>query len=293
MTDALTKAIEAGCLALTPENYHSDEANRTYMSVSQYKTFLACPARWTAQYVEQSWQPRQSDALALGTYFHALVLEPETAESVLEAEAEWLLTKGKTPKPTAGTTGIHTMAKRVLVTPDVRKWCEGEHETIHVGTLGGCFWKIKVDTLNLEEGWFSDLKSSASLTREEYISRLGTRGNFIHAYNYGLQLAVYQEILKQATGKTLQPVIVGVSKPTKGSPVPDMRVFRWDEESMLQTILMEVRYGVAAVKKQLAAGERGGRCENLNSDCQYCVVSRTNWIVDIGEEPFNAYRAEG
>lgn len=294
MTDALQKAIDAGCLKLTPENYHSDEADKGYMSVSQYKTRDDCAARWWAQCVTMEWEPEETDALASGKYFHALVLEPEKAEDALEAGRDWLLTKGsarKLSEKKAGARGLDTMAARMLATPEVNKWNQGEHEVIIVGTLGGVYWKVRVDTLDLDKGFFSDLKSTASLTKTEYVPRLGARGNFIDAYNYRLQFAVYRYILHQQFGQWLRPVLVAHQKPTPKVPDPAPLAMEFNEEALSEfdTIIQEVRYGIQEMRQQLESEDTGERC----GKCEYCSQFRREWLVEIGPSPYNAYKAEG
>ena len=290
MTDALTKAIEAGCLALTPENYHSREGNKGYMGVSQYKVHGDCPARWWAQFVACRWQPEPSKAYPLGTYFHALSLEPDRAEGVLQNNKEFLWNKAGT-KITADTEGIQAMAERLKNTPEVYRWCQGEHEKIIVGTLGGVYWKIRVDTLNLGEGFFSDLKSAASLTERKYVPALGTYANFIEQYKYRIQFAVYRYILHQQFGKWLRPILVAHQKPTPKVPDPAPLAMEFGEEALTEfdTIIQEVRFGVQEIREQFEAADTGERC----GKCEYCAQNRDEWLVKIGPSPFNPYKAEG
>ena len=281
---------------LTNANYYSAEANRAYMSVSAYKCWLECPSRWMAQYGTGEFSPVPTDALALGSLFHTLVLEPELEQQTLEEHAEYLHTKSG--KLTAGTEGIYAMSSFIQKIPEIMQHLEGEHEVIVTGKIGGTNWKGKLDNINHEgipgicggKPFFSDLKSAASLTKETWVSRLGTHGNFIHTYNYGLQLAIYQELLRQKYGKDYVPVIVGCTKPTKTQPTPDVKAFVWTDKQALEFMLSDVRYDMTEVKKQVEVATYGRRCES--SECEWCKRSRKQWVREIGAQPFNPYRAE-
>ena len=57
-------------MILTRDNYHSQEANIPYMSVSQYKDFTTCEAAALAKLMGD-YVPPVSDAFLLGSYVHA------------------------------------------------------------------------------------------------------------------------------------------------------------------------------------------------------------------------------
>jgi len=55
---------------LTAENYYSPEADKYYLSVSQYKLFLSCEANAIAQ-LRGEYKPQSSDAMLIGSYVDA------------------------------------------------------------------------------------------------------------------------------------------------------------------------------------------------------------------------------
>ena len=63
-------------MILTQENYYSTEADREYMSVSQYKEFCgtfgqtACEARAMAE-LNDEWGKKKTKALLVGSYVDA------------------------------------------------------------------------------------------------------------------------------------------------------------------------------------------------------------------------------
>ena len=103
MPDIAAQAVEAGLPALTDANYHTPDVNAKYMSVSQYKAWASCNSQWAARYATREYTPPQLDALAVGSYFHALVLEPHTAEDVYAENADMLALKSGKPGASART----------------------------------------------------------------------------------------------------------------------------------------------------------------------------------------------
>ena len=59
-------------MILTNDNYYSSEANRRYMSVSQYKQFCKCEAAAMAQIMGE-WEFPKTTALLVGSYVDAWV----------------------------------------------------------------------------------------------------------------------------------------------------------------------------------------------------------------------------
>ena len=83
-------------MELTGENYYSPEADRDYMSCSQYQDFLRCEAAAMAK-IHGLYTPEQTEALIVGNYFHT-ALESEEAHQRFCAENEAYIYKTKTDK---------------------------------------------------------------------------------------------------------------------------------------------------------------------------------------------------
>jgi len=62
---------------LTDSNYYSDEANKAYMSWSQFKAWVECPAGAHARFHAGTWSPKPKAAFVEGNYFHTAMLEPD------------------------------------------------------------------------------------------------------------------------------------------------------------------------------------------------------------------------
>ena len=65
-------------MVLTADNYYSDEANRQYMSVSQFKDFNGTYGRIGCEFaamekLARRWNPEPSTALMVGSYVDSYV----------------------------------------------------------------------------------------------------------------------------------------------------------------------------------------------------------------------------
>ena len=63
-------------MQLTAENYYSQEANREYMSVSQFKDFAGTSGRLACEFaamekLEERWKDEETTALLVGSYVDA------------------------------------------------------------------------------------------------------------------------------------------------------------------------------------------------------------------------------
>ena len=85
----------------------------------------------------------------------------------------------------------------------------GEKQVIMTGEIFGVPWKIKMDSYIPHEA-IVDLKLVAKLRDVSF--KNGFRQSFIEQWKYDLQLAVYQEIVRQNTGEILDCIIAGVDK---------------------------------------------------------------------------------
>ena len=78
-------------MRLTEENYFSREAQMEYMSASQYKAFLECPAAAMAE-IRGEYIREETKALTLGSYMDALFFN----------NTAWLLEHGDEVAPRTG-----------------------------------------------------------------------------------------------------------------------------------------------------------------------------------------------
>lgn len=262
-------------IQLSKNNYHSNESNKEYMSVSQFKSFQECEARTLAELKGEYKRPR-STAFTVGSYIHAAFESDETFNEFIEKERDVIFKKrgGKYSEFEQADVMIQTLKNDNLAMFAMT----GEKEVIMTGEIGGVQWKIKIDNLNVERGFFSDLKTTKSLYDRYWSTKYGDKYvSFIHHYGYILQMAVYQEIIKQNTGKVLEPYIVAITKETP----PDKAIITFDtsdlefEMEYVETALPSV----IEAKNELRAPRRCERCAYCRSTKKIDSVINVNFLL--------------
>lgn len=270
MTQMLTKTVE-----LNENNYHSNETNKQFMSVSQFKSFQECEAATLAELKGEYKRP-YSTPFTVGSYIHVAFESEEKFNEFIEQEHDVIFKKrgGKYQEFEQADVMIQTLKNDKLATLAMT----GEKEVIMTGEIGGVLWKIKVDNLNLDGGFFSDLKTTKSLYDRYWSTKYGDKYvSFIHHYGYILQMAVYQEIIRQNTGKTLEPYIVAITKETP----PDKAVITFDQSDLE----FEMEYvetalpSVLEAKNELREPFRCERCAYCRSTKELKDVINVNYLV--------------
>ena len=105
-------------------------------------------------------------------------------------------------------------------------------------TCHGVLFKCKVDVLNLEKGFFTDIKTTKDL-EPSWSKEHRTFMPFYENWNYWRQLAIYQELIFQNTGKKLQPFIA-VSSKQKPYYFDVLEVAQYDDGSFQERLEHEL-----------------------------------------------------
>lgn len=261
---------------LTKENYHSKEADALFMSVSQFKSGQECEAATFAG-IEGDYVRPESPALTLGSYTHAAFESTEAFAQFVE-DNQLVIFNNKGNKY-ASYQQADEMIECLKNDRLAMFALTGEKEVIMTGEIGGVQWKIRIDNLNLERGYFSDLKTTKSLYDRFWSEKYGSKYvSFVHHYGYILQMAVYQEIIRQNTGQLLEPYIVAVTKETP----PDKEIITFDQDDLN----FELEYVVAALPSVLEAKrkqrerERCGKCAFCRGTKQLKSPVNVNYLLD-------------
>jgi len=190
-------------MELTNNNYYSQNANQEYFSVSQVKDFLKCEAYAMAK-LNGEWAEEPSTPMLIGSY----------VDSYFEGTLDDF--KQRTPeifKKDGTLKAEYVLAENVInkiESDELFMLClSGQKQVIMTGEFLGAQWKIKMDSY-IEQEAIVDLKIVKKV-REIFYSR-GGRQSFIENWRYDLQLAVYQEIVKQNTGSYLDCIIAAADK---------------------------------------------------------------------------------
>ena len=252
-------------MILTEDNYYSPEADQAYMSVSQYKRFLACEAAALAQ-VNGEYKAPETEALTVGKYVAAAVEGDEQLERFKREHPHIFSSRG----PTKGELKTEYKKADVMVLAlredeNCRLMLTGEKEAIVTADMFGVKWKAKMDIYNPEEGRIVDIKTAESLYKRYW--KDGRKQTFVEYYGYDIQMAVYSELERRSTGGThpLEPLLMAVTK----EDVPDKAIICFDELSLAQKLfeVQERLPRIVAIKEGI---EEPRRCNT----CRYCRMTK-------------------
>ena len=245
-------------MTLTESTYYSQESNREFMSVSQFKNFLKCEAAALAE-INGEYIPERGRALLLGSYVDEMLTGTEVSQDKFVEESRADLFK-KNGDPYADVAQADEAIRRVKEQPLMLKYLGGEHQIIMTGEIEGVPVKGKFDSYKPGE-FIADLKYLKDFRSPNFFE------NAISYYGYDIQLAVYRELVRQNGGGELPCYLVIVTKQTP----PDVAVAEVNEFD-LDTALTKFRGAVGrfqAIKKGEIPPER---CEG--HDCPYCRATK-------------------
>lgn len=254
-------------MEINKNNYYTTEADKETMSVSQYKLFKQCEVKAMAKLNGIYVQP-DSDAFLVGKYVHSW--SEGTLEQFKEENPALYSSRGVTKGELKATYQVADIMVNSLKNDDIcMKFLVGEKEVIIEGELFGIHWRGMVDVLNLEKGFFSDLKTTQGIHKKyEGLT-------FIEKYGYIEQMAVYRELIKQQFGKDLIPYIVAVEK----NDNPLKAIVRVDE-NYTSPKLEEIEFTLERIKKVKNGEEKPIGC----GQCDYCrSINKVTQILTIDE----------
>lgn len=252
---------------ISKENYYTPEADLSTFSVSQYKLFKQCEAKALAK-VRGKYKQVESDAFLLGKYIHAW--SEGTLEQFKIDNPELFSSRGATKGQLKST---YQIADKMIKTLSEDKVCSnflhGEKEVIIQGELFGVKFRGMVDILNINKGFFGDLKTTQGIYKK--YSGL----NFIEQYGYIEQMAVYRELIKQQFGVDLVPYIIAVTK----EDIPDKAVIRIDK-GYTDNKLKEMEFYTERFK-----AIKEGKVEPVGcGSCDYCKsINKVSRILSLSD----------
>ena len=268
-------------MKLTGKNYYEKEANIAFMSVSQFKDFRKCEEMAMAK-LKGEYEAPSSKALILGSFVDEMLTgtKKSKTEFILgsreelfqksskilkysdEEFAKLLADKSFDPfqaehKPYAEILQALETIERIKKQPLMKQHFKSRHQTIMTGEIAGVPFKIKMDNYKPNE-FISDGKYMSSLRSPNLFDPM------VKYWGYDLQGAVYQEIVRQNTGKRL-PFYLDIA--TKETPahlvVAQINQFDLDEA-------LDVVKAWAPRYQAIKLGEiEPERCGEYN--CNYCT----------------------
>lgn len=235
-------------MKLTKSNYYSAEANEAYWSASQVKQFLECPSRAMAELRGEYVRP-ESTALLVGSYVDSYFEGPKSFGSFVQTHPE-ILKRDGTLK--AEYVRADEMIQSATSDPVFVEFMQGRKQVIKTGVIAGVPFKAKFDVLKTGER-IVDLKTCKDF---EPVYKVGEgRLDFASAYNYPLQMAIYQRL----EGHRLPCYLACITK----EPVPDKVIIQIPQERMdaEMEFLESIMPRLDAIKHGIIEPDGCGHCD--------------------------------
>ena len=275
-------------MKLNGKNYYSPKANQEFMSVSQFKSFQKCEAMAMAELKGEYERPK-SKALLLGSFVDEMLTGTKKSQIkfVCDNFSELFQKSGKLSKlDEAGRLAVITdyfadifnadnkpyaeiiqaleTIERIKKQPLMMQHFKSKHQVIMTGEIAGVPFKIKMDNYKPDE-FIADCKYMASLRSPNMFEPM------VKYYGYDMQMAVYQEVVRQNTGKRL-PTYLDIATKETPAHLAVAEISQYDLDEALEKVkAFAPRY--QAIKN----GEiQPTRCDEYG--CDYCTA--THFITE-------------
>lgn len=268
-------------MELTRDNYYTPEADREYMSCSQYQSFCECEAKAMAK-LEGRWTDPDKEAFLVGNYFHTFFEGPEAHAQFTQEHFDKIfktkVIKGKKGEPdqtvVTGKYAPYEQADKMIEVaqndPLIKSLIDlpGENEKIMTGELWGVPWRIRIDKYVPDGRMIIDWKTVANISELKWSEAMREKVTFIDAYGYMMRAAVYTEIERQNAHSSEDApfIIVAISK----QDYPD-------KEALYLNHRQRYDYELEQIKKRLPLIQmiKDGRIKPKRCGCcDYCRATK-------------------
>lgn len=265
---------------LLGKDYYSAASARRYWSISQYKRFRECEARALAE-LEGEWEDqRDNTALLVGNMVHSYFESPEAHKKFMDENADAMISKaGKTKGQLKADFLVgQRMIERLEADEQFMEYYVGQKEVAVTGEIEGVEFKGKIDCLNVEKGYFVDIKTTKSdidsmVWVQDEASGRNIQVRWFEAWGYVLQMAAYKKMLKEQYGKEFTPVIYAVTKES----TPDTRAIVFQSQEKLDYELSEL----SMLIKHLDDVKKGKEEAKPCGHCEYCKTKALTQRVEV------------
>ena len=265
---------------LLGKDYYSAASARRYWSISQYKRFRECEARALAE-LEGEWEDqRDNTALLVGNMVHSYFESPEAHKKFMDENADAMISKaGKTKGQLKADFLVgQRMIERLEADEQFMEYYVGQKEVAVTGEIEGVEFKGKIDCLNVEKGYFVDIKTTKSdidsmVWVQDEASGRNIQVRWFEAWGYVLQMAAYKKMLKEQYGKEFTPVIYAVTKES----TPDTRAIVFQSQEKLDYELSEL----SMLIKHLDDVKKGKEEAKPCGHCEYCKTKALSQRVEV------------
>lgn len=278
-------------MTLNQANYYGPEANKAYMSKSQFGSWQDCEAATLAE-LNGEYIPEPSTALLVGGYIDAALDSSEALEQFIAEHPEIINSRTKELK--ADFKQAELIVQRCL---SDRLFClltgnapetkdHVQRQVILAGKIGRVPFRGKADYILDEvacriimqefpgtaevlggpftEGAIVDLKSTKDFA-QVWDEEAWAKVSWIEYWDYPVQGGIYQELYRQKTGKTLPFIIVAATK----EKATDIGAFYIPQNDL--TAALRYVEGQAPLYQRVKKGKVAPlRCEK----CAYCKATK-------------------
>ena len=230
-------------MEINQDNYYSEDANREFFSVSQYKSFMSCEARAMAEISGEYTRPT-TKALLVGSFVDRYF---EGTLDEFMKENPGIYTRRRELR--ADFKRANQIIEIVKTDPKFMDSMSGEKQRIFTFEMFGVKWKIKLDSYNPGKA-ITDLKVVARMDK-------------LPLWRYDIQGAVYQKGVEICTGDHLPFYLAVVTK----EKVLDRDIWQIPQ-STLDFALRQVEENIgryADIKEGRIEPEHCGKCDYCKS----------------------------
>ena len=254
---------------LNKDNYYDREMQIAYTGSTQIKDFLQCEACALAK-LNGEFEEEKSKAMLVSSYIDSYFSKeldqfkeqnPDIFTKSGELKSEYKLAE--------------EVIRQIENDPMFLKYISGEPQVIMTGEISGVPVKIKIDSYHKDKV-IVDLKCMANLDLT-WNEETHTKENFINNYDYVLQAALYQEIVRQNTGKQL-PFIIAVATKQK-----------YSQRALLQIPQEELDTKLEFLKSYLPHIQelKQGKVEQIEcGKCDYCISKKKTTQIYFYDDYF-------
>lgn len=268
-------------MELNKENYYSVEANMEYMSASQFKDFQKCEYEALLK-VKGEIVEEPSKSMLVGSYVDAYFsgeLEQFKINNPQIFKKDGTLLKDFEQANEI----INAIEQDELM----MEFLTGEKQVIMTGEIGGVKYKIKIDCL--KEDCIVDQKIMSSYKDLIWVEKDGrnVKVDFVEAYGYDIQGAIYQEIVRQNIGRKL-PFVLAVATKEEGV---DKALIQIDQEYLDQALSLveQASERFDLIKKGIIQPTHCNSCTSCRKTHKVKVVVSYKELFNKGEEDGNNY----
>lgn len=244
-------------MILNSENYFSKEADKEYMSVSQWKLFYECEAKALAT-IEGQENATFKEAFLEGQLFEAIV--SGNKDLFIAQHPELISTRGATAGQLKSDyikvlNSAEKFNSQKFFTDIIQK-CD--KQVILTGEICDIKVKCAIDLFDKETNSIYDIKCMKDF-KEQWNSEEKAYMPWYYTYGYVMQLAVYREIVRQNFGEPKEIGLIAATKET----APDIQALSFSSELLdleLENFKMYlIRYD--KIKKGLLKPDKCNCCD--------------------------------